>query len=155
MSLAGRGADYVGALLFAIMFASFILQVFSRYVLNAPIGWTLEACLLSYIWFVFWASSFMLKEEEHVSFTLLSDGAPPPVRRLLLVLSTVLTGGIFLLALPATADWVAFMKIDKTWDLHIRFDLVYSIFVVFMAAVILRAAFKLVRLFGRDWRTEV
>ena len=135
-----KGADVVGALLFLLMFASFLLQVFSRYVLNAPIGWTLEACLVTYLWFVFWACSFMLDERDHVRFDLLLRAAPRPLGRLLAGLASLATLGLFLLALWPTYDWIRFMSIDRTWTLGIRFDLLFSIYLAFMLAVILRSA---------------
>ncbi|HFA59698.1 MAG TPA: TRAP transporter small permease subunit, partial [Rhodospirillales bacterium] len=145
--------DAVGALFFALMFAAFLLQVFSRYVLNAPLGWTLEACLVTYLWFVFWACALMLDEDDHVRFDILLRVAPPPVRRLLAALSALVTLVLFLRALPATADWVAFMAIDRTWTLGIRFDLLFSIYLLFMVAVILRAGTALLRQFGlRPWQ---
>ncbi len=141
-----RGADLVGALLFLAMFASFLLQVFSRYVLNAPIGWTLEACLVAYLWFVFWAAACMLREEDHVRFDLLVRALPAGARRRLAAASTLATLACFALAFPATLDWVRFMAIDRTWTLGIRFDLLFSIYVLFMLAVMMRALLALVRL---------
>lgn len=141
-----RGADLVGALLFLAMFASFLLQVFSRYVLNAPIGWTLEACLVAYLWFVFWAAAFMLREEDHVRFDLLVRALPALARRRLAAASTLATLACFALAFPATLDWVRFMAIDRTWTLGIRFDLLFSIYVLFMLAVMVRALLSLARL---------
>ncbi len=153
LRIARGGADAVGALFFALMFAAFLLQVFSRYVLNAPLGWTLEACLVTYLWFVFWACALMLDERDHVRFDILLRVAPPPVRRLLAALSALVTLVLFLRALPATVDWVAFMAIDRTWTLGIRFDLLFSIYLLFMVAVILRAGAALLRQFGlRPWQ---
>ena len=153
LRIARGGADAVGALFFALMFAAFLLQVFSRYVLNAPLGWTLEACLVTYLWFVFWACALMLDERDHVRFDILLRVAPPPVRRLLAALSALVTLVLFLRALPATVDWIAFMAIDRTWTLGIRFDLLFSIYLLFMVAVILRAGAALLRQFGlRPWQ---
>ena len=46
----------------------------------------------------------------------------------------VVIGGAFAAALPATFDFVKFMGIDTTWVLELRFDLVFSVFIVFMVA---------------------
>lgn len=140
-----RGADLVGALLFLAMFASFLLQVLSRYVLNAPFGWTLEACLAAYLWFVFWAAAFMLREEDHVRFDLLVRGLPRGVRRRVATMVSLAILGCFALAFPATLDWVQFMAIDRTWTLRIRFDLLFSIYLVFMLAVMARQAGRVLR----------
>jgi TRAP-type C4-dicarboxylate transport system permease small subunit len=44
----------VAAAAFALMFAAFTIQIFSRYVLNMPVAWSLELCTISNVWVVFW-----------------------------------------------------------------------------------------------------
>ena len=41
-------------------------------------------------------------------------------------------------SLPAVIDYVAFMKVQETSYLDIRFDLLFSIYVIFAVAAILR-----------------
>ncbi|TPL82638.1 TRAP transporter small permease, partial [Mesorhizobium sp. B2-3-13] len=55
-------ADNVAVALLAAMFIAFILQIFTRYVINDPLGWTLEVCLTTWLWLVFWSSAFVLTE---------------------------------------------------------------------------------------------
>jgi TRAP-type C4-dicarboxylate transport system permease small subunit len=124
----------------------------SRYVFNAPIGWTLEACLVSYLWLVFWACAFMIRSREHVSFSMLIDALPEGGRRGLLLASSLATLVLLLWGLPGTVDWIAFMRIESTPDLDLRLDLVFAIFGVFMAAAALRAGLAAWRLLGRRWR---
>ena len=47
------------------------------------------------------------------------------------------------------------MKIEATPVIHIRFDIIYSVFVLFVIAVIGRAGYDLYRLAGPHWREEV
>jgi TRAP-type C4-dicarboxylate transport system permease small subunit len=145
----------VAALLFATMFGAFVLQVFMRYVVNRPLEWTLEVCLIAYVWIAFWSAAFLVREDEHVAFNLIYVGVPPSVRRVLAVLISLVIGGAFAAALPATFDFVKFMGIDTTWVLELRFDVVFSVFVVFMVAVIARAALRLRALLSRRWRDEL
>jgi TRAP-type C4-dicarboxylate transport system permease small subunit len=150
-----QGAEVVAALLFATMFGAFVLQVFMRYVVNRPLEWTLEVCLIAYVWIAFWSAAFRVREDEHVAFNLIYVGVPPSVRRVLAVLISLVIGGAFAAALPATFDFVKFMGIDTTWVLELRFDVVFSVFVVFMVAVIARAALRLRALLSRRWRDEL
>lgn len=138
-----RGTEGLGALLFALLFASFLLQVFSRYVLDSPLGWTLEACLVTYLWSVFWASTWLLRERDHVRFDLLVRMLPVRGRRLAELAGHAVTLAVFALAFAPTLDWVRFMAIDRTWVLGIRFDLLFSVYVLFMAVVMVRAALAL------------
>ena len=57
-----KGAEFVAVTLFIAMFGSFLLQVFMRYVLNRPLGWTSEACVIFYIWVVFWTAALLVRE---------------------------------------------------------------------------------------------
>ncbi|TIT07145.1 MAG: hypothetical protein E5W74_27390, partial [Mesorhizobium sp.] len=49
-----RLAEAVLAAMMALMFATFILQIVFRYLLNFPIGWTNELSVMLWIWLVLW-----------------------------------------------------------------------------------------------------
>ncbi len=150
-----RGAEFVAAAIFAVMFGAFLLQVFMRYVVNDPLRWSLEVSLIAYVWIVFWSAAFLVKERDHVAFNMFYAAARPALRRVLAILGTAAIGGAFVAAFPATYDFVSFMGIDRTWVLELRFDLVFSVFLLFMIAVILRSALQLGRLFSRRWREHI
>lgn len=147
-----KGAELVGVAIFATMFGVLLLQVFMRYVVNRPLGWTDEVSVITYVWGIFWAGAFLVRDREHVAFDLLYAGLRERGRRVFALAGTLLVGGLFAAALPATADYVRFMARERTWVLGIRFDLVYACFFLFVAAVAVRAARRLVRLLGRGWR---
>ena len=48
------------------------------------------------------------------------------------------------MALPATVKYVAFMKVESSSYLKIRLDVLYSVYVVFAVAVIVRYAWAIV-----------
>ncbi|MBL0405117.1 TRAP transporter small permease subunit [Microvirga aerilata] len=148
-------AELVTVLLFMAMFAAFLLQVFTRYVLNDPVAWTQEFVLIMYIWIVFWCGAFLLKEREHITFDMFFLALPPRQRRILAIVLTALTGLVFIVALPATFDYVTFMKIEKSPVMGIRFDILYSIFIVFVVAVAVGALWRIWRLLGRSWQSEL
>ena len=45
---------------------------------------------------------------------------------------------LFLVSLPAVVDYVTFMKVQRTAYLHIRFDWLFSIYILFAVAAIVR-----------------
>lgn len=141
-----RRADNVAVGLLTALFLSFILQIVSRYVIRQPLGWTLEACLLSWLWLVFWSAAFTLKESDHVRFTVLVDHARPGVRRIYAVFTAVCIIVALAVSLPATLDFVAFMKIEKTSLLKVRFDVVFSIYLIFSVAIITRYVWQVVQI---------
>ena len=55
------GAELVGAALFATMFGAFLLQIFMRYAVRNPLGWTLELCMIAYLLLVFWGGAFLTR----------------------------------------------------------------------------------------------
>ncbi|PHQ97929.1 MAG: C4-dicarboxylate ABC transporter permease [Marinosulfonomonas sp.] len=142
-----RRADNVAVALLTAIFLSFMLQIFSRYVIRQPLGWTLEANLLAWLWLVFWASAFTLKEKDHVRFTILVDSARPKTRRIYMLITAVSVIAALAVSLPATFDFVSFMKIEKTSLLKIRFDFVFSIYLIFSVAIIARYVWRVVEIF--------
>lgn len=151
----GTGAELVGAGIFAAMFGTFLLQIFMRYVVVQPLGWTLEVCMMAYIWLAFWGSAFLLRERDHVAFNIIYVSVPPKVRRVLAGLSALCLGGAMVAALPDTWDFVTFMEVMSTDVLRVRFDIVFMIFVVFMAAVALRQAVHLWQLLRPGWERHL
>ena len=149
-----RRADNVAVGLLTAIFLLFILQIVSRYVFRSPIGWTLEANLLSWLWLVFWSTAFTLKEQDHVRFTVLCDIAGPRLQRVYVIITAVCVIAALAISLPATYDFVAFMKIEKTSLLKIRFDYVFSIYLIFAVAMIARYVWRVAEILrGRDRET--
>ncbi len=142
-----RRADNVAVGLLTAIFLLFILQIVSRYIIRHPLGWTLEANLLAWLWLVFWASAFTLKEKDHVRFTILVDSANPKLRRFYLLITAACVIGALVVSLPATYDFVSFMKIEKTSLLKVRFDFVFSIYLIFSIAIITRYVWRLYKSF--------
>lgn len=150
-----RGAELVAAAMFAALFGTFLVQIFTRYVLNDPTAWTQELTLILYIWVVFWTCSFILHERDHIGFDLISSSLSPRGRRLLALAATILVIVAFAIALKPSFDFVSFMKIVRTPVLRLPFDLVYSIFIVFLVSVIAAGLWRIARLCGSGWREEV
>ena len=142
-----RLAEGVAALLLAIIFVAFLLQIALRYVFNWPVGWTTELSLAAWLWLVLWGAAFVLKDEEEIRIDFLSDRAPPAVRRAMGIVAALGVIVLFGMAIPASWSYVTFMKVEKSSYLHIRMDWMYSIYMVFAVAVILRSLRQLARLF--------
>lgn len=133
-----RRAENVAAAMLAAMFAAFILQVAFRYLLNFPVGWTSELSVVLWLWLVLWGAAFVLREGEEVRFDLLTATAP---RRARIVMAIVAASALVVLygaSLPASWKYVAFMKVEKSAYLKIRMDWLYSIYLVFLVAVLAR-----------------
>lgn len=137
-SLAARRAENVAAAMLAVMFAAFIIQIFFRYVANFPVGWTQELSAILWLWLVLWGSAFVVSEREEIRFDIIYGGVGPGARRVMCVITAIGLIALYAVSFPAVVDYVTFMKVEKTAYLRIRFDLLYSIYVVFVVATILR-----------------
>ena len=133
-----RGAEAVASALLAIIFLAFVLQIGLRYLFDLPVGWTAEISLVAWVWLILWGAAFVLRDEEEIRIDLLKSLFGPRTQRVLASLGSVAIVLLFALAMPATWDYVSFMKVEKSSYLKIRFDWLYSIYIVFALAVIAR-----------------
>jgi C4-dicarboxylate transporter DctQ subunit len=131
-----RRAENVAAAMLAVMFAAFIVQIFFRYVVNLPVGWTQELSVMLWLWLVLWGAAFVVREREEIRFDIIYGSVGPRVRRVMCVITAMTLIGLYVVSLPAVVDYVTFMKVEKTAYLKLRFDLLYSIYVIFVVAAI-------------------
>jgi C4-dicarboxylate transporter, DctQ subunit len=132
----------IAALMLGALFIIFLIQIAARYVFGAPLLWTLEACLTLWLWVVFWGGAFVLTEKDHVRFDVLYGAVQPKVRRWFAIISAVAISGGFLAALPATWSYIDFYQIKRSSVIGIRLDIVFSIYGIFAATLVLRYAWR-------------
>ena len=146
-----RRAENVAAGMLAVMFAAFIIQIVFRYFFNLPVGWTSELTVVMWLWLVLWGSAFVLREKEEIRFDLIYAAVG---RRARIAMALAFSVAIVLLygaSLPASYAYVTFMKVESSSYLKIRLDWLYSIYLVFLVAIIVRYLWLLWRLArGRD-----
>jgi C4-dicarboxylate transporter, DctQ subunit len=146
-----RRAENVAAGLLAAMFLAFMLQIVFRYFFNFPIGWTSELSVITWLWLVLWGAAFVVRESEEIRFDLLYVAAGPRARRVMGIIAAVSIVVLYAASLPASVKYISFMKVESASYLKIRFDLLFSIYAVFLVAVIARYLWLLSRLLrGKD-----
>jgi TRAP-type C4-dicarboxylate transport system permease small subunit len=146
-----RRAENVAAAMLAVMFGAFILQIVFRYFFNFPIGWTSELTVVMWLWLILWGAAFVVKESEEIRFDLLSGAAGRHARIAMGIVAALAVVILYGASLPATYKYVAFMKVEKSSYLKIRMDWLFSIYVIFAVAVIVRYLWLLSRLLrGRE-----
>jgi len=133
-----RRAENVLAAMLAVMFFAFLLQVFFRYVLNWPTGWTNELSAVLWIWIVLWGAAFVLREQEEMRFDLIYASVGTRTRGVMFLICAASLIFLYGISFPAVVDYVTFMKVEKSAYLEIRFDWLFSIYVIFVAAIIVR-----------------
>jgi C4-dicarboxylate transporter, DctQ subunit len=131
-------AENLLAAMIATMFIVFIVQIVFRYLLNFPVGWTHEISVIMWLWLVLFGTGFVVRDYEEIRFDLLYSTVSERKRRIMVVLSAIAVIVFFGISLPAVVDYIAFMKVERTAYLKIRFDWLYSIYAFFAVAVIAR-----------------
>ena len=161
-----RLGEFIAAIMMAAMFATFILQVFIRYTARTewiaktiPIfdpnlyGWTLEFCLVLWIWLVFWGSALIVRERDHVIFDLIYTSVSPKIRKWMAIISCLAISVGFLWVLGPTWEKFYILRLKRTATLSnlfgdwIRVRDIYSIFFLFLLAVSSRYAWRACKVF--------
>ena len=146
-----RRAENIAAGLLAVMFLAFIIQIVFRYLFNFPTGWTTELTVVTWLWLVLWGSAFVLGEKEEIRFDLIYSAVRPRVRIGMAMVCALALIGLYGASLKASFDYVSFMKVEKSSYLKVRMDWLYSIYVVFLVAIVARYLWLLSRLLrGKD-----
>jgi C4-dicarboxylate transporter, DctQ subunit len=146
-----RRAENVAALMLAVMFLAFLVQIVFRYFFNFPVGWASELTVALWLWLVLWGASFVVKEHEEIRFDLLTGAVGRRARIAMGIIVAVALIVAYGMAFKASFDYVTFMKVEKSSYLKVRMDWMYSIFIVFLVAILARYLWLLWQLVrGRD-----
>lgn len=138
-----RRAENVLALLLGVMFAAFVVQIVFRYFFNLPTGWTTELTLISWLWLVLWGSAFVNRETEEIRIDLLTSLVSRRARLMMALIGVTAILALYAISLPASYSYVSFMKVEKSSYLRIPMNWIYSIFILFMVAIIVRYSWLL------------
>lgn len=133
-----RRAENVAAAMIGVMFVAFIIQIVFRYLFNFPIGWSSELTVIMWLWLVLWGAAFVVRESDEIRFDLLSGAMGKRTRIAMGIITAVALVVLYAASFPATYKYVTFMKVERTAYLGIRFDWLFSIYLAFAAAVIVR-----------------
>jgi C4-dicarboxylate transporter, DctQ subunit len=135
---ARRRAENLSVLLLSVMFACFIIQIFWRYVLNHPIGWSEEVIITMWLWTVLWGAAFVLSEREEIRFDIIYSVVAERTRRVFTIITGVVIVFLYGVSLPASYSYVSFMGVERSAYLHVPINWMYSVYVIFAVACIVR-----------------
>ena len=144
-------ANFITATMLAVLFFTFLLQIFSRYILKAPFGWTLELCLILWLWIVFFGCSFAVRDEDHVKFDIFYYATPKKVQLIFSIISAIGVIVIMGYSFLPTIDYIDWMKMRKTttvkiFNNKIPLSYIFSVYGIFLLSVIIQYIWKLINL---------
>ena len=100
LDLMSEGIAWLASMAFFAVGLMLGYEVVARYFFNAPTIWAEELARLFMVWAVFAGSSSLIRNNEHIRVTILTDRFGPGVRRTLDLVSLV-----FVLAMAAFVAW--------------------------------------------------
>jgi TRAP-type transport system small permease protein len=122
------------------------LQVFTRYVLNAPLTWTEEAARMLFTWIIFIGAALIVKRGSHISIDILVKVLPPAPRRWLLITSHGITLAVVALLAVKGFRLLQITGVSESPALGIRWAYVYAAFPIGMSLMAVRYGFALIAL---------
>jgi C4-dicarboxylate transporter, DctQ subunit len=135
-----RAAEGVLVVMMGIMFAAFIAQVVFRYGLGLPLAWSEEICNFLWLWGILWGASFVMRNHEDIRFDMLYNLLPRRVKRAATLLSSGAIVLLLVLSVPKSWSYISFMKVEKSAAMGIPMNLVFGLYMVFVAAMCVRHA---------------
>ena len=150
-----KRAEDVMVLLVAVMFTSFVIQIVSRYVFNAGTDWTHELILITWLWLIFWGSAFFLEDRDHVKFDVLYNLGREGARRKMALITAIAMVVGFGVSVPASWDFIAFKSIRGSDYFGIRLDIVFGVYMIFLAGTIFHYGLRAWRLIRGDSLSEL
>lgn len=148
-------ADDVGITMLAVMFLTFVVQIIWRYVLNDPLSWSVELCLILWLWTVFWGSAFCVRDREHVRFDMLYLSVRPQTQRIFAAISALAIVIGMIASWPGTYGYISFLMIKKSGTLRIPLAYVFSIYLIFMIALVVTYIWRLVKIFKGEFPADM
>ena len=144
-------ANFITATMLAVLFFTFLLQIFSRYILKAPFGWTLELCLILWLWIVFFGCSFAVRDQDHVKFDIFYYATPKKVQLIFSIISAIGVIVIMGYSFLPTIDYIDWMKMRKIttvkiFNNKIPLSYIFSVYGIFLLSVIIQYIWNLINL---------
>ena len=138
-----KAANAIGGGLFLTLFIVFLVQIAARFGFGKPLAWTDEAAVILYIWVILWSAAVVVPEREHVVFDLIWNSVGHRARQAMQIVGHMLIGGMALVGLPASWDYVHFMSRESSPVLSISFMWVFLPFVLLLSALVIRSAWAI------------
>ncbi len=163
-----RITESVAATMMAAMFATFILQIAVRYIVGTEwfvanlggvvsatdFGWTLEFCLVMWLWIVFWGNAFIVRERDHVTFDILYLWVRPGIRRWLAIIGAVIVGVALLVSILPTYDKMRILRLKSSATLPVKMLPIYSVYFLFLAVAGGRYLWRAVQVYRHGAEAE-
>ena len=135
---------YLPSIAFVFMFFSFVLQVFSRYVIRNPLTWTMEIIVQGFIWMVVFGTCYTMREKAHIKFTMIYDRCKPRTAAILRLLGNLIIVVTFVALIVPSWKYSFFVSFQRTAVFRIPFTFMFISFVYFLCSTIAYTAIEMI-----------
>ena len=147
LRLLGSAEEAICYTLLGALVVTTSLQVFTRYVLNAPLTWTEELARMFFTWINFLGAALIVKRSSHISIDFATNLLPPGPRRWVLALAHVITLVILSILAVKGFQFLRTTGISASPALGVPWVYVYLAFPIGMSLMVVRYGHSLVLLF--------
>jgi len=144
------GIDLLLAVLLVAMTLVVFLQVFFRYVVNAPLSWPEETARIMIVWLSFVGGYMAMREDKHLGFGLLVDKLPVALQKAVGVVGRIFVV-IFLLVVVREGYTFAMSNVDVPMpytDISTGIW-VYSVFPIAGVLMLMQSVLDVIREIGK------
>jgi TRAP-type C4-dicarboxylate transport system permease small subunit len=126
---------YLPVVSFTVMFLTFILQVFFRYVIRHPLTWSMEIIVIGFVWTVIFGACYTMRRKSHVKFTMIYDRLAPRPAALVRMLGNIIIAGTFISLVWASWKYSLFLGFQKTAVFRISYTVIFIPFAYFLVSI--------------------
>jgi TRAP-type C4-dicarboxylate transport system permease small subunit len=127
---------YIPVFSFAVMFVTFIMQVFFRYVIRHPLTWSMEIIVVGFVWTVVFGACYTMRYRSHVKFTMIYDRLPPVPAAVIRMVGNIIIVVTFASLVFASYKYSLFISFQKTSFFRISYAFIFMPFVYFLCSII-------------------
>lgn len=142
----GSAEEAVCYLLLGALVVTTSLQVFTRYVINAPFTWTEELAKMLFVWITFLGAAVIAKRSAHIAIDFVTRLVPPGPRRVVLIAGQAISLAVLLTLGVKGLRLLQITGASESPALNIPWVYVYAAFPLGMFLMAARYAGSLVRL---------
>jgi len=139
--------EFIPALGSLVIFITFIIGIFSRYLLRRPVPWTYEVSILAYMWTVYLACGLAMKKKEHVVFGLFYDSRSKKTKKILRVAGNALIAVSMLVIFVPSIKGILY-KSATTGVLEIPVRYAFLPFLLLIVDVFVRSVYNIFKNFA-------
>ncbi len=129
-------------IVFITLLFAFLINVFFRYVLRAPLNWTFELSINAFVIIGLLGACTAHRKEDHVVFDLLYTRVNQKFKNILRIISSAMIIIFFMMVLPGTITYLLKLR-AVTSIMKIPLSIIFFSFPILLISTVLRSMYRL------------